>query len=272
VLGWSLGNEYDEIIKRGEIETILAKPADVPAKRALVDHAVKTIYDGDAARAADAWQVEGATREALYGATPEPWADDIEALRQFYQDRYYAFIYRTVKEIDPNHLYLGNWIVPNWWESEDDWRIIARHCDVIGFDRYAAEWEDELVTRLAAETDKPILCGEFSLPAWYEGLRGFGRFHTHAEDDADAGELYDGWVRAAATDPYCVGLLWFHYRDQPLTGRGPGRGAMPYFGEHFAFGLVAETDRPKWDLVRRMRDVNLRAAALRGRAASGAQR
>jgi hypothetical protein len=47
---------------------------------------------------------------------------------------------------------------------------------------------------------------------------------------------------------------------------------MPYFGEHFAFGLIAETDRPKWDLVRRMRDVNLRAAALRRRAARGAQR
>ncbi len=269
VLGWSLGNEYDEIIKRSEITEILKRAADVPAKRALVDHAIETIYDEDAARAAAAWKVEEATREGLYGAPPEPPAEDVETLRQFYQDRYYAFIYQTVKEIDANHLYLGNWIVPNWWESEDDWRIIARHCDVIGFDRYAPDYDDELVSRLAAETDKPILCGEFSFPAWYGGLRGFGRYGTYAEDDAHAGELYDRWVRAAAGDPHCVGLLWFHYRDQPLTGRGPGRGEMPYFGEHFAFGLITETDRPKWELVRRMREVNLEAAALRVRGATG---
>jgi hypothetical protein len=266
VLGWSLGNEYDEIIKPDEVRTILARPADVPAKRALVDHAIRATYGGNPARAAAAWKVEPATREGLYGATPEASAEDIETLRQFYQDRYYAFIYQTVKEIDPNHLYLGNWIVPNWWENEDDWRIIARHCDVIGFDRYAPEYENELVARLAGETEKPILCGEFSFPAWYGGLRGFGRYHTYAEDDAHAGELYDRWVRAAASDPYCVGLLWFHYRDQPLTGRGPGRGEMPYFGEHFAFGLITETDRPKWDMVRRMREVNLQAARLRMRA------
>jgi hypothetical protein len=41
---------------------------------------------------------------------------------------------------------------------------------------------------------------------------------------------------------------------------------MPYFGEHFAFGLITETDRPKWDMVRRMREVNLQAARLRMRA------
>jgi hypothetical protein len=233
-----------------------------------VDHAIETTYGGDTARAAAAWKVEEATREGLYEADPEAPAEDIEALRRFYQDRYYAFIYQTVKDIDPNHLYLGNWIVPNWWESEEDWRIIARHCDVIGFDRYAPEYENELVTRLAAESDKPILCGEFSFPAWYGGLRGFGRYRTYAEDDGHAGELYDAWARAAAADPYCVGLLWFHYRDQPLTGRGPGRGEMPYYGEHFAFGLITETDRPKWELVRRMREVNLEAARLRMRAAA----
>ena len=41
VLGWSLGNEYAEVIKTKEIRDILAKPAPVPAKRALVDEAYK---------------------------------------------------------------------------------------------------------------------------------------------------------------------------------------------------------------------------------------
>ena len=43
VLGWSLGNEYDEIIKRSEIAEILRLPAEVPAKQALIDHAVESL-------------------------------------------------------------------------------------------------------------------------------------------------------------------------------------------------------------------------------------
>jgi len=70
-------------------------------------------------------------------------------------------------------------------------------------------------------------------------------------------------VRGATADPYCVGLIWFFYRDQPLTGRGPGRGPQPYFGEHYAFGLITGTDRVKWDLCTRMREINLQAAGLR---------
>jgi hypothetical protein len=34
-------------------------------------------------------------------------------------------------------------------------------------------------------------------------------------------------------------------------------------GEHYAFGLVDFTDRPKWELVKRMREVNLKAATVR---------
>ena len=35
------------------------------------------------------------------------------------------------------------------------------------------------------------------------------------------------------------------------------------YGEHYAFGLVDIADRPKWELVTRMRDANLRASQRR---------
>ncbi|MGQ9730720.1 MAG: glycosyl hydrolase [Candidatus Zipacnadales bacterium] len=263
LLGWSLGNEYDEIIKHTEIAAVLKRGAEVPAKRALIDHLVQNTYAGSPTRAAVAWKVEATTLPELYGTQPTLPAEDLENARRLYADRYYAFIYRTIKELDSNHLYLGFWIVPGWWENEADWRLIAPHCDVIGYDRYARDYPGELLARLQKETDKPTLCGEFSIPAWYNGLRGFGRYPTWAATDAEAGEFYQHWVRGAATDPHCVGLIWFFYRDQPLTGRGPGRGAQPYFGEHYAFGLVTETDKVKWDLCTRMRAVNLQAASLR---------
>jgi len=263
VVGWSLGNEYDEIVKRSEIVAILAMKGDVPAKRALVDHALDKLYGGKLSALCSAWKVEAVERQGLYGVRPQPPADDVENLRRFYADRYYALIYETVKSIDPDHLYLGFWIVPGWWEDEEDWRLIARHCDVIGYDRYAPSYGDELLQRLQKQSDKPTMCGEYSFPAWYNGARGFGRYGTYAKDDAESGELYFRWIQAAACDPHCVGVCWFFYRDQPLTGRGPGRGARLVFGEHFAFGAIDELDRPKRELVHRMRQANLQASRRR---------
>jgi hypothetical protein len=267
VVAWSLGNEHDEIITAGETQTVLGKGRDVPAKRALVDEALTTLYQSDASKMAAAWGLPptAATRDGLYGATPAHIPPvDIEALRRFYADRYYGLIEQTVKALDPDHLYAGFWIVPGWWENEEDWRLIARHCDVIGYDNYAFEFADERLTRLIHEAGKPVLCGEFSFPPEYGGTRGFGLYDAAwADDDQAAGRLYAHYVGDAARNPDCIGVAWFQYRDEPLTGRGPGHGPAAVYGEHYAFGLVDIADRPKWEMLTPMRRANLTAADTR---------
>lgn len=243
VVGWSVGNEYDEIITTAEIRDILAMPEGVPARRALLDEA----------------------RAHLTGSDPAKFTDaDLERLRRFYADRYYDFLYRTVKATDPNHLYLGFWISIGWWVNDEDWRLIARHCDVVGYDNYSRPFAAPDFARLLRETGKPVLCGEFSFPPTYNGARGFGVYgNARAVDDADAGRQYGRWVGEAARNPACVGVCWFQYRDEPATGRGPGHGPDLVYGEHYAFGLVDVTDTPKWDLVTRVRGGNLAAAGQR---------
>ncbi|CEK18637.1 hypothetical protein CWRG_02236 [Chthonomonas calidirosea] len=263
ILGWSIKNEFDEIITTQEIKDLLQKPAAVPAKRALVDEALKTRYHNDVAAMAVAWHVTSPTREALYNAQPNPPADDLEALRQFFAKSYYAFLYKTVKQIDPHHLYFGFWIVPGWWQNASDWQLIAPYCDVIGYDRYANTFADQWLEGLFASTKKPVLCGEFSFPPYYQGQRGFGRYSISTTDENQEADLYTKWARDAAYNPYCVGFMWFEYRDEPITGRGPGHGTEKVYGENYAFGLVDVADRPRWDLVSRMREVNLQLDRLR---------
>ena len=237
VVGWSIGNEYDEIITPQEIKDILAKPDSIPARRALLDEARAHLTQSDPAKFTEA---------------------DIEYLRRFYADRYYDFLYRTVKTIDPNHLYLGFWISIGWWVNEEDWRLIARHCDVVGYDNYSRPFAAPDFARLLREAGKPALCGEFSFPPTYGGTRGIGVYDAaHSMDDADAGRQYGRWVGEAARNPACVGVCWFQYRDEPVTGRGPGRGPDLVYGEHYAFGLVDVTDTPKWELVTQIRAENL---------------
>jgi len=58
-------------------------------------------------------------------------------------------------------------------------------------------------------------------------------------------------------------VFYFAYRDQPLTGRGPGVGPSLVHGEDFAFGLVDVADRLKWDFVTHVRKANLQAIQRR---------
>jgi hypothetical protein len=266
VVGWSVGNEFDEIITSDEIRQILALGPNVPARRALIDNALNTTYGGDIARLALSWNVSATSKDQLYAANVQPPTGDVATMRKFFADQYYDYIYRTIKAIDPNHLYLGFWIVPGYWENEDDWALIARHCDVIGYDRYALNFADGLLNRLAQDANKPILCGEFSFPPSYSGQRGFGTFRDWTMDEAEAGKYYTGWINDAVQNPYCIGTIYFEYRDQPITGRGPGVGEKLSLGEHFAFGLIDICDRPKWDLLTPIRAANLSATASRANA------
>ncbi|MEO7717733.1 MAG: glycosyl hydrolase [Capsulimonas sp.] len=262
VIAWSLGNEYDEIITGEEIRRILAMGSDVPAKRALTDEAIASQYGGDATKLSAAWGVKGSGDDAKYGsATIKVPNADVETLRRFYADRYYGLVQRTMKSLDPQRLYAGFWIVPGWWENEEDWRLIARHCDLIGYDNYGFEFADARLSRLIRESGKPVLCGEFSFPPQYEGKRGFGHYDAAwAQNETDSGRLYTRYTEAAARNPFCVGAAWFQYRDEPASGRGPGHGPGAVYGEHYAFGLVDITDNPKWALLEPMRRANLAAS------------
>ncbi|MFY0573859.1 carbohydrate-binding protein [Cystobacter fuscus] len=213
-----------------------------------------------------AWKVTGSplTRQSFYAApAAQPPAADIETLRRFFAEEYYKFIYTTVKALDPNHLYMGFWIVFNWWENEEDWRIMTRYVDVIGFDRYAFTYDNAQVQRLFGEADKPAILGEFSFPQHYSSARGFGSTTGSATDEAHAAALYEKWTEAAARDPYLIGQMWFQYRDQHITGRDDTAKNQLVLGESLAFGLVDIADRPKWPLVTAIRRANLKAAAQR---------
>lgn len=264
LVGWSLHNEYDDIITADEIKNMLAFSSAIAAKKALVDEAVKNLYQSNVSALAVAWKIKASTLSDIYASTPVPPAADIEALRQYFARQYYDFIYRTIKQLDPNHLYFGFWIVPGWWENETDWELIAPYCDIIGYDRYSPVFADDWMNALIRKTDKPVFLGEFSFPPTYNLERGFRAYPAaNAVDDVDAGQLYFQWVEEARRNPYCVGISWFQYRDEPVSGRGPGQGTDLVYGEDFAFGLVDVADQPKYDLVEMVRLANLQAAQRR---------
>ena len=104
------------------------------------------------------------------------------------------------------------------------------------------------------------MVGEFSFPSDYDGQRGFGSLFASAESESQAGDWYAAWLKAAVANPNCVGVSWFAYEDEPVSGTGAGSGSNVgtalVYGEDYAFGMVDITDQPKYDLVNKVRAAN----------------
>jgi uncharacterized protein (TIGR03437 family) len=261
IIGWTVGNEIDEVIAAQEVTGILALGASVPAKQALVNQALSGIYSGSVSALAAAWKITATTVAAVYASNPTPPAADVGTLRQFYEGAWYADLYQTVKAIDPNHLYLGSWTLPK--DHPAEWPIMAANCDVIGFDFYNQTFLDPGVQALIQSTKKPVLVGEFSFPSDYGGMRGFGSLDKDVTyTDAQSGQMYAKWLQDAAANPYVVGVEWFEYHDQPVTGNANNGDVMPasvVIGQNQAFGMLDVTLQPKYDLVNAVRAANIAA-------------
>lgn len=263
ILGWSVGNELEENIQPSEITAIMALPATVPAKQALMGQALAAIYGGNLAEMAAAWGITAKTISDVYATTPTLPAADIEALRQFYEQAYYKMLYQTIKGIDPNHLYLGSWVSPPQdWVNAADWTLMAPNCDVIGFDYYSPQFHTAQMDALLSQANKPVIVGEFSFAPDYDGQRGFGSYSLPVETEADAGSYYARYLADASASPFVVGVGWYQYQDEPVSGRGSSSGNVgpdPVYGEDFAFGMVDITDQPKYELLNEVRSANLNA-------------
>jgi len=261
IVGWSVGNEVNEIVAASEVTGILALGAGVPAKKALVDQALSAIYSGSVSALAAAWKITAATVADVYASNPNPPSKDVETLRQFYEAAWYATLYKTVLAIDPQHLYLGSWTQPK--EHPTEWQLMSANCDVVGFDFYNQTFLDPNVQALIQSTKKPVLVGEFSYPADYGGMRGFGAL---AKDltltDSQSGDMYAQWLHDAAANPYVVGVEWFEYIDQSLAGNNnnnqdPSVPPNLVLGQNQAFGMVDVANRPKYDIVNKVRGANI---------------
>jgi uncharacterized protein (TIGR03437 family) len=270
VVGWSVGNELAEEIQPSEVQAILDLGPGVPAKQALVNQALTALYGGNVTALTAAWGIPALNTVAeVYGSAPTVPQQDIEPLREFYEQNYDQTMYQTVKAIDPNHLYLGNWVnPPSYWVNSSDWAIVAANTDVIGFDYYSFQFATPAMNALMESTNKPVMVGEYAFPPDYDGQRGFGSSWVATETEAASGALYAQWLQATSACSYCVGVSWFEYEDEPVSGRGMTSGsnigtALEY-GEDYAWGLVDVTDQPKYDLLNPIRAANLAALQTLG--------
>ncbi|MGL6259459.1 beta-galactosidase [Vibrio sp. WXL210] len=243
----SWGNVHNEANHYGLVVNALAYDAnESPAKRAFTDHlqakykniaALNKAWGSNVANWAE-FEKSFDYRSALTAGMKVDYSEMLEML----SDKYFSIVRAGVKNVLPNHLYLGARFA-DWGVTPEIARGAAPHVDVMSYNLYAndindskkAHWKD-----LLPELDKPSMIGEFHFGATDTGL-----FHggiITVSNQSERSEMYVRYMNSIVENPYFVGAHWFQYLDSPATGRA-------WDGENYNIGFITIADEPYVELI-----------------------
>jgi len=217
----------------------LAGEARSPAKQVFIAMLRKQYVTADALGAAWGIRLESwAALDATGFAAPLPdeahpaIVRDYSAWLRRYADTYFRTVAEAIRRHDPHHLFLGGRFAVNTPEAV---AACAAWCDVVSFNVYADLPQHGFDSAAMHALDKPVLISEFHFGSDDRGP--FGKGVVSVWNEGQRGKAYARFIEAAAADPAIVGVHWFQYADQPVTGR-------LLDGENSHIGLVGITDMP----------------------------
>jgi len=169
---------------------------------------------------------------------------DFKYFQRVFADTYFKTISDALKWHAPNHLLLGGRFAVSTPEAVES---CAQYCDVLSFNFYTPKPQDGYDFAKLRELDKPVLVGEFHFGSRDRGPFWGGAMEVAREEDR--GPAYANFLKQALAEPSIVGVHWFQYLDQPVTGR-------LLDGENGHLGLVGITDVPFQGFVEAVRKSN----------------
>lgn len=243
----------------------LKMTTDVPAKRAFLKQ-LRDKYRNQAGLS-KAWGIDLPAWELMEDPgfvppMPNPQHPEIENDFKYFQkvfaDTYFKTISDSLKWHAPNQLLLGGRFATSTPEAVAS---CAQYCDVLSFNLYTLKPQDGYDFAALRALDKPVLITEFNFGSSDRGP--FWGGVTQLAKEEDRGPAYANFLKQALSEPSIVGVHWFQYLDQPVTGR-------LLDGENGHFGLVGITDLPYQGFVEAVRKSNLQAVDQLGKEAEKA--
>lgn len=230
----------------------LRQTTDVPAKRAFLKQ-LRDRYRNQQGLA-QAWGIDLPAWELMEDPgfeAPLPSPDhpaieeDLQRFLRLYADTYFRTLADALAWHAPNHLLLGGRFSV---VTPEALAACAHYCDVLSFNLYTRAPQQGLDIQAVRALDKPVLISEFSFGSRDRGPFWAGPLEVPSENAR--GAAYAHFLERALAEPEIVGLHWFQYLDQPVTGR-------LLDGENGHIGLVAITDVPFDGFVDAVRRANL---------------
>ncbi|HLP71949.1 MAG TPA: beta-galactosidase [Bacteroidales bacterium] len=187
--------------------------------------------------------------DSIIADKPEPkdWDDpswpDFMAFERRMMGEYIDFTYNLVKGLDPDHIVISNRLhlgaMPHLYRTIDLWGKYDLICmniypdnNMIGFN----PGELEIMKKLHEGTKRPVIIGEWSVPAIDSKLYQFGRdslgrpldwsWPQVTRTQKERGESYRMCVKQLASLDFMIGSGWFKTTDVNAKERRANRGLM----------------------------------------------
>jgi hypothetical protein len=188
----------------------------------------------------------------------DPLYEDFTAFERIMMKEYINYTFGMVKELDPDHLLISNRLnldpMMCLYRTIDLWSRYDVICVNIypenlymGFDK----GELEILEWVHRETGKPIIIGEWSVPALDSKLYGFGKdpydrsldwsWPQVMRNQSERAEVYRTCMLQFASRPYMIGAAWFKVLDVDSPTRRANRGLID--SEHQPYEKMIEVVR-----------------------------
>jgi len=237
LIGYFLRNEPEWAFIKDLViaEELLETDFETDSREALIRFLADR-HQGDVDMLNTAWQSHFASFDDLRNPILKASRRSAEAaadLREFSRllvDRYVRIPSEAVRKTDPNHLNLG---MRYGYISSEDLLAGCECFDVFSINCYDVNPGDA-IEKAGRMTNLPIMIGEFHFGGLDRGLSATGI--RGAASQQDRGRAYRHYAEQAAANPFCVGVHYFQYNEQPTLGR--------FDGENYDIGLVDVCQTP----------------------------
>ncbi len=253
-IGYFIGNE----LYYGEDDQAIGRwaataPAGTPAKQEFLKDLKQKYRTVEALN--HAWGTAFATFEAFQENKTAPGTgaakQDMEAFHWKGLEEFFKVSRNAVRQYAPDKLYLGARHAKNRRLFSGKFAAIyGAWCDVASYNLYHCNFE-----QFRPEIgDKPFMITETHMNILQRGMFHPGSFSVGLTPDDRATAVKRAY-HSAFRHPNIVGVHWFLWNDQPLTGRSDG--------ENLNAGLVDITDTPYPELTGTLRELGEQAIRIR---------
>ncbi len=251
-LSWGTMDSND--LRYNVVLGVLRAPATQPAKVALVNQL--TLKYGTIAALNQSWGTGFTAFSSLLSSTswkPTNYSSamsaDFQTFVRAYASKYFSTVRSALRTDGLKSLYLGSRFADYTDEVVSG---AASNVDVLSFNVY--RFTSDVPWAYYASLPKPVLISEFGFT-----LRAEGTFGGPASMPGTTGRAFriQEFLNHALTQPNIVGVHYYCYADQPITGR-----YSDY--ENGGFGMVDTADEPYSDSVNAFRTFTSNMYAVRG--------
>ena len=251
-LGYFITNEPEWMFQKdmnlAERALALAAPSHTKAK---ILQTLEEKY-GSIQALNEAWGTQFSAFGQLDGkagldALNEKSRQDFAQLRDLLLDRYCAVATEALRAVAPKALNLGM----RYSAVQRGDFAGKEQLDIFSFNCYRQD-PTEMFTTAGESLESPFLIGEWHYGAAENGL--FSGALINATTQTERGKACAEYMRCALLSSGCVGLHWFEFNDQPLSGR--------FDGENMNVGLVNVCNVPYADCIREFAAINHRMYSI----------